>query len=121
MVEQAQPQFAFVAQTIGQAELEQDRLQQRPPRAEAGTGGQHDIEPLVVLGGEHLQQQRLAGAGSADHEARAIAAFDRAAQPMARVFDRRRWESSARLAGTWGRRAPRARAVGAAKVRRSSW
>ena len=47
-----------------------------------------NIESLVVLRGQHLQQQRLSRAGPTDHQARTVARVNRAAEALAGVLDR---------------------------------
>ncbi len=56
MVQQTKPQLAFVAGTVRQAEFEQDRLQQRPPRTQSCARGQYHVELLVILRGQDLKQ-----------------------------------------------------------------
>src|SRR6478752_1958072 len=88
MVKQAESQFTFIARTVRQAELKQDRLQQRAARTQPSTRRQHHIELLVELRSEYLEQERLSCSWSADDERRSVTSFDSAPDAVAGVFDR---------------------------------
>ena len=87
MVDQRQPQFAFIHSAIGQTKFEQDRLQQRLAGIEPAAGQQGDEKSAAELLGQHLTQNRLAAAGRTNRQADALGPIDASGQRLARGFN----------------------------------
>ena len=62
------PQFPLVDAAIRFADLGEHRLPEGAAGADPGTGEERDVEVVADMLGQLGQQQRLAGAGGADHQ-----------------------------------------------------
>ena len=83
----ADPQLGFVDAAVGLADLGENRLPQRPPRADAGPREQRHVEVFTHAVGHLRQQERLARARRADHEADSLGAAHEPVEPMERRVD----------------------------------
>ena len=62
VLQDCQPQLAFVHAAIGLCKMEKDGLEQCPPTAQMSPGKQHNAERILELLAQHQAEQRFPGA-----------------------------------------------------------
>src|SRR5438132_14311149 len=101
MVNQRQAQLALIHVAVRKLELEQDVLQQCPPRSEPRSRQMSNLKSPAEVPGKNQAQQRFAGPSRSNHESRALGPLDAPDERLTSGIERTCRDVNIRL---WGSR-----------------
>src|SRR5207249_4639300 len=97
MVDQRQAQLAFIHVAVRELELEQDILQQCPPRSEPRSCQMSYLKSPAEVPGQNQAQERFAGSSDSNHQPRAFGPIDAPDERLPGAVERARRDANIRL------------------------
>src|SRR5438132_13215887 len=94
MVNQRQAQLALIHVAVRKLELEQDVLQQCPPRSEPRSCQMSYLKSPAEVPGKNQAQQRFAGPGRSNYQSRAFGPLDAPDERLPGAVERARRDAN---------------------------